>query len=200
RAVHADLAAHTHDVEERARHLAAASTGPDERVARALDNALVRARRRGATGVAADIAAAALAASPPRSSQRWDRLLEAARGQIAVGNLRAARSLIEDELGDTSSGHRRAELLLLLGEVLKDSVHSDRAVACFREALRHAGDDAALGAALHANIAYVVQFGDGPAAAEDDARRALELAEAAGDDALLAQCLAAFARIEFWLG
>jgi DNA-binding CsgD family transcriptional regulator len=53
---------------------------------------------------------------------------------------------------------------------------------------------------LHASIAYVVQFTAGPAAAEDDARRALELAEGAGDDALLAQCLAGLARIEFWLG
>src|SRR5262249_10849824 len=91
-------------------------------------------------------------------------------------------------------------ILLRLGDVLKDSVHSDRALACFREALDDAGDDLALRASLHASIAYVLQFTVGPAAAEDDARRALELAEGPGDDTLLAQCLAALARIEFWLG
>ena len=200
REVHAELAESTRDIEDRARHLAAAATGPDERVALALDDAVMRARERGATGVAAKLAAAALRASPPDSSKHWDRLLEDATLQKSVGNLRAARELLEKALTESPRGRRRAEILLLLGHVLKDSVHSDRALECFRDALDNAEHDAALRCALHANVAYVVQFAAGPAAAEDDARLALEFAERAGDDALLAQCLAALARIEFWLG
>jgi DNA-binding CsgD family transcriptional regulator len=200
RAIHSELAATSRDIESRARHLAAAATGPDEHVASALDDAVLRARERGAVGAAAELAAAALRASPPESSKHWGRLVESATRQYGVGNLRAARELLEQALGETPRGLRRAEILLLLGDVLKDSVHSDRALACFREALEHAGDDARLRASLHANIAYVLQFSVGPAAAEADARRALDLAEVAGDDALLAQCLAALARIEFWLG
>jgi DNA-binding CsgD family transcriptional regulator len=200
RAVHAELAESTRDIEDRARHLAAAAAGPDERVACALDDAVVRARDRGATGVAAELAIAALRASPPESARRWDRVLEAATRQSSVGNLRVARDLLEQALIEAPGGRGRAQVLLLLGGVLKDSVHSDRALECFREALVYAEDDSALRAALHASIAYVVQFAAGPAAAEGDARRALELAEGADDDALLAQCLAALARIEFWLG
>ena len=200
RAAHAALAEATRDVEDEARHLAAAATGPDERVACALDDAVALARERGATGVAAELALAALRAGRAESPKHWSRVLEAATRQTNAGNLRAARGLLETALAQAPQGRRRAQVLLLLGGVLKDSVHSDRAVACFREALDHAEGDTALRAALHANIAYVVQFGAGPAAAEADARRALELAESSGDDALLAQCLAALARIEFWLG
>lgn len=200
RAVHAGLAEGTRDIDDRARHLAAAATGPEELVARALDEAVMLARVRGATGVAAELAASALRASPPDSAKHRARLLEAATLQKNVGNLRAARDLLEKALTDAPRGRRRAEILLRLGDVLKDSVHSDRALECFRDALDHAEHDAALRCALHANVAYVVQFAAGPAAAEDDARRALELAESAGDGPLLAQCLAALARIEFWLG
>jgi DNA-binding CsgD family transcriptional regulator len=200
RAVHAELAEGSRDIEDRARHLAAAATGPDERVACGLDDAVTQARKRGATGVAAELATAALRASPPESANLWARLLEAATLQHSVGNLRIARDLLEKAVADAPHGRRRAQILLRLGGVLKDSVHADRALGCFREALDQAEDDAALRAALHANIAYVVQFTVGPAAAEDDARRALRFAEAAGDDALLAQCLAALARIEFGLG
>jgi DNA-binding CsgD family transcriptional regulator len=200
RAVHAELAAVTLDVEDRARHLAAAAEGPNDDVASAIDAAVVRARERGATGVAADLAAAALELTPADSVKHWERRLEAAARYHSVGNLRAARKLLGQALGDTPSGPRRAQVLLRLGVVLKDSVHFDLALERFREALEDVGDDAAERATIHANIAYVLQFTAGPAAAEADARRALELAEQAGDPALLAQCLAALARIDFWLG
>jgi DNA-binding CsgD family transcriptional regulator len=151
-------------------------------------------------GVAAELAAAALAAEPPESPRHEARLLEAAALQHSVGNLRAAREILESGLAERPNGRRRAAILLRLGDVLKDSVHAARALECFREALEYAEGDAELLAEAHASIAYVLQFTDGPAAAEEDARRALELAEVAGDDALLAQCLAALGRIEFWLG
>jgi len=200
RAVHTELAEAALDADQRARHLAAAATGPDERVACALDDAVARAVDRGATGVAAELAATALRASPADSPRHQARVLEAATRQHNAGNLRTARNLLEQARVDTREGPDRAEILLRLGAVLKDSVNFEQALECFRAGLDNAGDHTGLRAALHANVAYVLQFTVGPAAAEDDARRALELAEVAGDDALLAQCLAALARIEFWLG
>jgi DNA-binding CsgD family transcriptional regulator len=199
RAVHAELAASADGV-ERARHLAAAAAGPDEHVAAALDDAVSRARRRGATGVAAELALAAVEASPLDSPLRVVRIVEAATRQHGIGNLRAARDLLEQALVDTAADGVRARALLRLGAVLKDSGRPDDALARLREALAHAGPDPGLRAALHANVAYVLQFTTGPAAAEADARRAAALAERADDDVLLAQCLATLARIEFWLG
>ena len=61
RALHASLAEGVTDPEERARHLAAATTHPDETVACALDEGAVVARSRGAWGSAADGAT-----TPPR--------------------------------------------------------------------------------------------------------------------------------------
>jgi DNA-binding CsgD family transcriptional regulator len=199
RAIHAELAEAADGI-ERARHLAAAAAGPDEQVAAALDDAVLRARGRGATGVAAELALAAVEASPPESPLRAARLVEAATRQQGAGNLRAAHDLLEQALVDAPPDVTRARALLRLGAVLKDSGRPDEALARLHEALTATDLDDALRAALHASIAYVLQFTIGPAAAEPDARRAVELAERSNDDVLLAQCLGTLARIEFWLG
>ena len=55
RAVHRALAGAVSDLEERARHLALATEGPDEAVASELDAAAERAAARGATAAAAEL-------------------------------------------------------------------------------------------------------------------------------------------------
>ncbi len=57
RALHGRLASMATDLEERARHLALATAGPDESVAIALEQASRQARARGAPDAAADLAA-----------------------------------------------------------------------------------------------------------------------------------------------
>ena len=64
RELHRRLADLDIDPEERARHLAIAAAGPDERIAAALDEAAIHARGRGAAEVAAELAERAVALTP----------------------------------------------------------------------------------------------------------------------------------------
>ena len=86
-AAHAALAkALTHDPDRRAWHLAAAATGPDEKVALELDEAAARAQRRGATAVAvAALESAARLSDDP--ARRGSRLLRAAELAFELGRL-----------------------------------------------------------------------------------------------------------------
>ena len=59
------LAAASSDIELRARHLALGTEGPDQRVARELDEAAQHAAQRGATAAAAELADLAVLL-PPR--------------------------------------------------------------------------------------------------------------------------------------
>ena len=104
-------------------------------------------------------------------------------------------------LAEAPRGRRRAQVLLLLGGVLKDSVHSDRAARVFSRGARPCRRRCLLFAPPYTRTSPTsCSSAPAPLRRKSDARRALELAEGAGDDALLAQCLAALARIEFWLG
>ena len=64
RRLHRRLAELDVDLEERARHLAIAATGPDEEIAAALDAAAAHARARGAAQAAAELAERAVALTP----------------------------------------------------------------------------------------------------------------------------------------
>jgi DNA-binding CsgD family transcriptional regulator len=84
RAAHAALAEVTADPDRRAWHLAAATEGPDEMVAAALDDAATAARRRG--GAAAEARALERAAQlTPDTETRARRLLRAALAAYAAG-------------------------------------------------------------------------------------------------------------------
>ena len=87
RAIHARLAELTDGPEQRARHLAAASEGPDEDVAAALEAAAGEAATRGATMAAADLAERAAQLTPARGDAlRLRRLIAAAEAAMIVGD------------------------------------------------------------------------------------------------------------------
>ena len=67
RRLHRRLAELDVDPEERARHLALAASGPDEKIAAALETAATQARARGAVQAAAELAERAVALTPPAS-------------------------------------------------------------------------------------------------------------------------------------
>ncbi|MFK0245517.1 AAA family ATPase [Amycolatopsis azurea] len=109
--------------DRRAWQQAAAATGADEEVARALENAADRARHRGGTAaaVAALEQAARLSADPER---RADRLLRAAEQAVESGGRETAERLVRDaRAGELTPRQRSTASWLLSG--FEDGVRED---------------------------------------------------------------------------
>jgi DNA-binding CsgD family transcriptional regulator len=97
RRAHAALAdaldAHA-DADRRAWHLGAAAAGPDEPVAQALEASAERARQRGGSSAAAVYLWRAAELTPDRG-RAAERLLEASRAELIVGNGQQAREILD---------------------------------------------------------------------------------------------------------
>lgn len=111
RRLHARLAEVVPDAEERARHLALAATGPDERVAGELDRAAGRALARGAPDAAAELARLAQRLAPGRNVER---LLAEAEYTFESGDSAHARTLMSQAVDQLEPGPRRAHALARL--------------------------------------------------------------------------------------
>jgi DNA-binding CsgD family transcriptional regulator len=199
REIHERLSAASPGGEERARHLALASTRPDAAVAAELHEAARGALGRGAPGASAELLEHALRLTPEGDESRASRTLELAEAYFEAGDTARAGSLFEDLIAETE-GSQRAEVLLRLG-TLKDEVEgAEVAVALFEEALDVVGGDPLLEARIRRRLARTAVFvGDDEGAARH-ARGAVELAEQLGDEELLAQALATFVFVELVAG
>ena len=186
RAIHARLAELTERPEERARHLAAASDGPAEAVAAALEAAAGEAATRGATMAAADLAerAAELTPAADESLRVW-RLLAAADATMIVGDGQRARSLLNEVLAREAAGPRRAEALHKLAYLVDD----DSALRVAEEALGEASEEAALVADIAISASMFAVMGGGMPTALSHAEEALRRAESCGQPLLLSQAL-----------
>ena len=190
RAVHAALAERVTDAEERSHHLALAATGPDERVAQLLEEGAALARRRGAWDAAAVLLERAAALTPPELARRGQRrTTSAAEHHIHAGDRVHARGLVEALLGEELDGEQRARALWVLGEVSYHAENYLEAEHLLTGALRHTSDPR-LVAAIELDIGHAHTFTWDHAGSAVHAARALELAEASGDDSLIAQALA----------
>ena len=200
RAAHGRLAATVDDPEERARHLALSAVGPDERTARALEQAAERAGRRGARAAAAELAVRAVSATPPDAVEDLHRRrVTAAQYVHASGDTARAITMVENALRETSAGDARAELLWTLGNFTYRGVDRRRAIAAFRQALDEVGEDAPLKARILESLslggsARMDEF----AASERYARDAVAAAERGGDPATLARALARLGSIHLF--
>lgn len=117
RVLHLRLAAAVENPEERSRHLAEATDGPDPTVAAALDSAAARLATRGAPDAAAHLAKRAVALTPRESgAEAHRRRLAHARYVVAAGDPRLAGTLLEQQLELAASRRERAEVLLELGQ------------------------------------------------------------------------------------
>lgn len=183
RGVHGRLAELVRDPEERARHLALAAEEADEGVAAALEGGAAAARARGARDAAASLLQEAVTLTPLDSGALVRRAIAASRAYADVGDWTRARILAGRAVDAAAPGAERAEALLQLA-----SCHDDP-LAVAERALGEAGDDVALRARVGILLADRRLLTD-MASARDDARAAVSDAEAAGDDALLAQALA----------
>ena len=195
RAIHARLAELTDQPEQRARHLAAASDGPDEAVAAALEAAAGGAATRGATMAAAELAERA-AGLTPDAGLRLRRLIAAADAALVVGDGQSARGSLDEVVARAKAGPLRADALRRLAQLVTD----DSALSVAESALEEAGDDDALRAEVHLTACrFAIMGGEIPTAlhhAEAGARHA----EAAGASVALADALCSIAYLRHIAG
>ena len=187
RAVHRRLAGVVVDVEERARHLALAATGPDTSVADALDEAALWARARGAPDAAATLLEEAIRLTPPDQMEAsWRRTRESAMCHYMAGDTDRARQLWEQIERSAPAGPARAAALWHLAEFRSSRLNLQQQIDVAERAFREAGDDVALKSAVEHTIALSLAWGGEVLQALPHAQSALEHAEAQSDQTVLA--------------
>jgi DNA-binding CsgD family transcriptional regulator len=197
RTLHRRLAEMATDAEEKARHLALASVGPDEDVASALDQAANQAASRGATLAAVELAELAVHSTPESHEEELlRRRLGAAERTLEAGDAARARELLEELLAELAPGPERIDALLLLAHSL-DNVDEQGQVAAL--ALQTAGNDSLRLARIHRQLAAVAATRTDQRTALEHARAAAEAAADAGDHNVLASSLAYVGLFETFL-
>jgi DNA-binding CsgD family transcriptional regulator len=202
REAHARLAGIVEEQEERARHLALAAEGPNERVADALERASSHAQARGATAAAAELSEQAARLTPPHlldDVQR--RAVAAARYAFIAGDSGRARVLLEQALPATRPGGVRAEAFVLLGLLDRYEGHQPQAVELLQAALAEPGADERIRADAAQGLASTLFFmREDLGVALAHAELAAELAEVAGSRESHVEALAMKGLIEGVLG
>jgi DNA-binding CsgD family transcriptional regulator len=202
REMHSRLGRVIRDPEERARHLAAAASGPDEKVADALEQGAARARARGAPAAAAELSeeAAQLTPSDYADSARR-RLADAGYYHFESGDSRRALTLLEGVVAQLPAGPERADALIRLARVRSYSDDLQAAAELFLQAAAEAGEDRALKArALEGAAAQFFRQRRRLDEAVEHAKTAVELAREVDDEALLALALGSQLLAEATLG
>lgn len=188
RLVHSRLAEVAADPEERARHVALSGGGPDDATAKVVDLGASRALVRGATDVAAQLAAEALRLTPAGSAADiYRRALAAGSLAASAGDHDRGRELIGEALTAAGPGAERAEALVRLAELATPLRLVSKLCG---QALADAGDDASLRSRIHRTWGAIAYFVGDVSEAEDHARRAVEFARKSRDRTALAMATA----------
>jgi DNA-binding CsgD family transcriptional regulator len=191
RGLHRRLAEVVDDDEHKARHLALAAEGPDERVAAALERAARAVGRRGVATAAAELAEQARELTPPESTARIrTRAMLAAECHLVAGDLRRARVLLEEVVAATTPGTTRAHALMLLGQVRYHQDSFPDAAGLLAQARREAAGGTRLLGLVEGQLSFVLLSAGDLAGAANHAAYALELLEEVGPSAALAEALA----------
>jgi len=200
RDMHLRLAELIDEPEERARHLALGSDGPDANVARALDEAARHSRARGAPDAAADLGELARQLTPPEDAiELRRRSLEAAEFHFDAGDAARALAILRDTIASSPPGPDRAEMLYRLSSMSwMNLVRGVREPA--EQALREVGDDPELRSGIHVSLAWVAFYLGDLGEAREQARRLVAFAEHVTDPATRADALATLDFVEFLLG
>jgi DNA-binding CsgD family transcriptional regulator len=198
RRLHRRLAELDVDLEERARHLAIASTGPDERVAAALDTAAAHARARGAAQAAADLAERAIWLTPTDLLETINRRrITAAEHCRYAGDTKKAAVLLEEVVGSSQPGRVRAEALSRLAGVRGMTEGFPVAVDFLSLALAEPDLEPPQEVNILCELAWMAHVGGDNREAARYAEAGLALAEQVADPATVAIALAAVAQISF---
>jgi DNA-binding CsgD family transcriptional regulator len=198
--LHRRLAQLVSDPEERARHLALATSHADESVALALEAGAAAARSRGAWESAAELLERARKLTPPdRPDEDYRRGIAAAEHHVHAGERSRARVLLGDILGEPLPRSLRADALRLLAEISYNDGRDADAKRLYAEALDHT-EDPRLGVTIELGLSYLSgQLAD-PSEGSVHAYRALGQAEAIGDASLVAAALALCAVFDYLRG
>jgi DNA-binding CsgD family transcriptional regulator len=188
RALHATAATVATSAASRARHLALATTGPDEATAALVQAAAHAERLRGAPEAAVDLAGHARRLTPPeRADELAARTVDEAEFRFLAADEAGAEALVDAVIAGQTRGVTRVRAL---AQRALTEVTATAAVARLEEAVGERHDDRRLAARTLAQLAWQrgAWLGDvEPATVE--AREAVALAEAVGDDATLATAL-----------
>jgi DNA-binding CsgD family transcriptional regulator len=189
RAMHGRIATVVTELEERARHLALASTPPDEAVAGALESGASVARAHGALRSAAALLDEARRFTPPSASATAHRrAFDAAELAILAGDRGLARTLLAPVV-EAADEPTRSRAIGLYAELLANSGSADEAEILLRDAVAGDPDPEAL-ARLHLDLAYVALTRLDPRDAMASTAHATSAARAAGDTGILSEALA----------
>lgn len=188
RRLHARLSQIAETLEERARHLALATSGVDESVARQLDRAAREATHRGGHHAAAELSDLAARLTPP-DGERGARVLAAAEYHRRAGNLGLAGDRARRVLEVAEEPGARTRALAVLGTVAGDTEGTDAASLLYRRALREPGALRELRADLHQKLGWISMLSADGIGAEQHARAMLRLS-AGGDPAVEAEAAA----------
>lgn len=198
--LHATLARVVTDPEERARHLALATLGPDDAVARVLDQGAAAAFARGSPAAAAELAAHAVRLTPSEDAAVPRRLAEA-EYHFAGGDTARAAALLAEAVAVAPPGAERARVLSEQARVEHFATDMPTSLEIYRRALAEAGSDALLAAEIETGITWrMVLTRVEIARAVEHGRSAVELALTTGRADLLAEAWAARALAEFVAG
>ena len=190
RALHFKLAGVVDEPEQKARHMAIATVGPNEEVAAALEAATASAARRGAPGAAAELAEQAVQLSFPDDPARHRRSALAAYHHLRSANIPRARTLLEEVITNSEPGIDRASSMCLLGEVVYLLGRTFDAITLFQRALSEAGGDPWVSAHIEMDLAMtgfqLIDFSE----SQRHSHAALQHAELAGVESRIGQALA----------
>jgi DNA-binding CsgD family transcriptional regulator len=194
RELHLELAGVVTDRQLRARHLALATTQPDEEVAALVSSAAAAASARAARQEAVDLGGHALRLTPAESAERSPRLIALAEYLIQLGDREGATELLQPEVESLPAGPLRARGWFVLADGAFES--NDELVRYFEHALDESRDEPGLHAAVLARMTTntvfiaVARMDE----AESWALEALEEARRAGADERTALYALAWAR------
>ena len=187
RDLHKRLASVALGVEERAWHLALGNNTPDAKVATELDAAATHAAARGAPEAAAELYEHAARLTPPEQSGEINRRRhEAATHHFAAGDIERARSIAEEMLSELDSGPWRADMLVLLANLVEDE---QEATDLCRQAVKEAGGDEDRLTAAYLALARVCSILGDFSGQVDAQREALVHAKRGSDKRLLVEAL-----------
>ena len=199
RRLHRRLADLDVDLEERARHLAIAATGPDREVALALDTGAAHAHARGAALAAAELAELAVALTPADAADEINlRRIRAAEQSMVAGDTARASGLLEDAVRSSPPGPVRAEALSRLGWVRAETDGFRAAEGLCNRALAEPGLEIREQVDILRRLAWMAAAGRGSLDGIRYAEAGLGLAEQVADPEQLAASLATVAELTFW--